>query len=128
MIPAWVSQYIGVPFEKFNCWQLVCKVYREQFDINLPNLDSEYVDSLDRKNIKKLYERELYLNWRQKEKPDVGDTIVLTIKNQPWHVGIVVSKNKMLHTELRLESIIERFVGPMWQNNIVGFYCYDPAK
>jgi cell wall-associated NlpC family hydrolase len=128
MIPHWVNDYIGLPFEEFNCWDLFRKVYREQFNIHLPDFKNEYNSHMDGRRIKKIMRRELYLNWSKKEIPKIGDGIALNIRDEPWHVGIVVSDESMLHTYNKISSCIESFKGPMWQNNIVGFYRYDPRQ
>ena len=124
MIPSWVSDYVGLPFSRYNCWQLVCKVYAEVYGIRLPSFDPEYKDYLDGENIKRIYEREMQHTWTRQDIPVIGDCVVMNIKNQPWHVGVIVSRNQMLHTERGLEAVIERFTGPQWKNNIVGFYRY----
>jgi cell wall-associated NlpC family hydrolase len=126
--PDWVDQYIGIPFTEYNCWQLVRKVYREQFNIDLPLLDNEYFNHMDRTNIEKLYNRELAINWKKQDVPRIGDCVVMRIRNQPWHVGIIISKDTMLHTENKLEAVRERFTGPAWKNNIIGFYRYEPKR
>ena len=124
MIPGWIGDYIGLPFEEYNCWQLICKIYRERFEILLPDFKGQYRNHLDRRSIKKLYEREMYLSWQQVDTPVFGDCISLKIKNQPWHCGLIVSNTSMLHTENNLWSVIEPFNGPMWHNNIIGFFHY----
>ena len=124
-IPKWVSNYIGLSFETYNCWQLVCLVYREQFGIMLPDLSGEYEGPLDKENIKALYERELPATWRKVEQPQAGDCAVCKIQGQPWHVGVVVGPGVMLHTEKHLDCVIERYAAPIWANRIMGFYRYD---
>ena len=123
--PEWTSKYIGLPFEKYNCWQLLCKIYREQFGIALPTYDDEYLNALDRGNIKMLYEREVPISWTKCKTPQIGDAVLMRLRGQPWHVGVVVSRDSMIHTERGLEAVIERFTGPNWKNNIIGFYRYD---
>jgi len=120
-IPCWVADYVGIPFEQYNCWQLVCLVYQKQFGITLCDYGKEYKDFSDRENIKKIYEREFNI-WQPIEKPAFGDIIVLRILGQPWHAGIVISKRFMLHTEKNLQSIVEGYNGLIWKNNIIGYY------
>lgn len=124
MIPAWIGNYIDLPFEQYNCWQLICKIYREHFHIQLPDYETEYRNHLDYRAIKRLYERELYMDWRKVDKPVFGDCVAIKIKNQPWHCGLIVNETSMLHTEQKLWSVIEPFNSPMWHNNIIGFFHY----
>ena len=122
-IPTWVGDYVGIPFDKYNCWQLVCLIYKQRFKIKLCDYGNEYIDSLDKENIKKIYDRELKI-WHPIEMPSLGDVIVLKVMGQPWHAGLMVSKQFMLHTERHLESVIESYNGTIWKNKIIGYYRY----
>ena len=124
MFPVWVKDYIGIPFEELNCWQLFCRVYEEQFNIILPLFKNEYAGPMDKKNIKKLYEREVPISWIKVNPPEIGDAILLRVQGQPWHVGIIVASKHMLHTQEAMSSIIEKITGPIWRNRIMGFYHY----
>ena len=124
MIPAWVNQYIGLPFEQCNCWQLVCRVYREQLSIRLPFLDDRYENPYDKQAIAKLYQGELERVWLKTDCPTVFSAAVFRIQGQLWHVGIVVDKDTMLHTYDHINSALERFNNSVWQHRIEGFYNY----
>ena len=124
IFPDWVKNYIGLDFDKANCWQLVCRVYKEQFNIELPFLDNEYQNSQDRNNIKNLYNREIPRAWQKVHPPVCGDVIVLRIQGQPWHCGIVIANNHMLHTQKGLQAVIEKFSNMIWKQRIIGFYRY----
>lgn len=124
-MPPWLKHYVGLPFEKYNCWQLVCLVYLEQFAIRLPTYADEYQNYRDKDNIKKIYERELGSSWRRVSRPEFGNIIALRVEGQPWHVGMIVDKHRMLHTDCNIDSVIERFDGPLWERRIIGFYEYS---
>lgn len=124
MFPKWVNEYIGLEFERANCWQLICKVYKEQFGIELPFLDDKYASAMDRKSIKNLYNSEIPRVWRRVESPVIGDAIVMRIMGQPWHVGVIVSSEFMLHTQKGLHAVIEKFTSLIWRHRIIGFYHY----
>ena len=125
--PEWISNYVGIPFEEYNCWQLICKIYNEQFGIKLSDYSNEYKTALDKENIRLIYERELKI-WQQIKNPAFGDIIVLMIQGQPWHTGIVVSKQFMLHTERKIQSMIESYNGIIWKNKIIGYYRYQTGQ
>jgi len=120
----WVEKYIDIPFAEYNCWQLICLVYREQFGIQIPTFKDEYKHALDRENIGKIYEREMCL-WTPVDVQQLSDIIVLRVQGQPWHAGLVLSDTDMLHTERGLNSVIERYNGHIWKNRIIGFYRYN---
>ena len=120
----WIGDYIGIPFDELNCWQLMCKIYEEQFNVILPDYQTEYRTFKDRKNIKKIYNRELAERAKLLDEPMMYCFIVLRILGLPWHVGLVVSKNQMLHTNHKTGSCVEEFTSKLWVNRIIGFYLY----
>ena len=122
-IPEWVAPYVNLPFADYNCWQLVCLVYDKQFNKKIETYQTEYKDAFDKNSIKKIYQRELNV-WQKADTPKLGDVIVLNVNAQPWHAGLIVANNLMLHTERNLESVIERFNGIIWKQKIVGYYRY----
>ena len=124
MIPAWVKDYIGIPFEACNCWQLMCLIYRDRLGLKLPYLDDRYQDAWDQVKISELYAAELARVWRPTEHPVEFSAVVFNIQGRPWHVGCVVAKNTMLHTHDRIDSCVERFNTSIWQHRIEGFYNY----
>ena len=85
-IPDWSGNYTGLPFEQYNCWQLICLVYFEQFDLTIPTYVDEYQDALDKTNIKKIYDRELNI-WHKIALPLTGSVIVLRVEGQPWQAA-----------------------------------------
>jgi hypothetical protein len=122
-IPAWSKNFTGLLFEEYNCWQLICLIYFEQFGLQIPTYIDEYDDALDKQNIKKIYERELEV-WHKISSPLTGSVIVLRVEGQPWHAGLVISKKDMLHTQIGIDSAIETYNGLIWKNRIVGYYQY----
>ncbi len=123
-IPTWANLYIGLPFEQFNCWQLVCKVYREQLGIRLPNLEGRYGSPDDKKAVRDLYNTELPRVWQRVEHPDIFTAVVFNVCGQPWHVGVIVAKTFMLHTFNKIDAVIERYTNKVWNRRIEGFYNY----
>ena len=124
MIPHWVKNYVGLPFEHCNCWQLVCRVYRDQLGIRLPFLDDDYSDPYDKTAIAKLYEAELARVWQRIAAPEPFACIVFRIQNQLWHVGLCLDADNMLHSYEKIDAAVERFTTKLWQPRIEGFYTY----
>ncbi|RLC19825.1 MAG: hypothetical protein DRH56_10895 [Deltaproteobacteria bacterium] len=123
----WVNKYIGMEFKdpEFTCWDLVVKVYREVFNINLNDFSSEY-EKVTSRVVPDIILREA-LRWQELTQGDekTGDIIVLRVKQHPWHVGIVVSPGIMLHCEQKTNTCIEKYMGLTWGKKIIGFYRYD---
>ena len=124
MLPSWVKKYVGLPFEKYNCWQLVCLVYKNELNIILDTYKNEYHDSCDRENIASIYTREMHQVYFKVDKPQSFDVAVCRVRGQPWHTGIVIEPNEMLHTQLHIDAVVQRYDQFTWKNRILGFYRY----
>ena len=51
-----------------------------------------------------------------------GDIVLMRMAGQPTHVGMVVARGVMLHTEDRVDSGLAKFDGFTWKNRIIGIY------
>jgi hypothetical protein len=122
-IPPWVDAYIGLPFAEIDCYNLIRKVYIEQFTIDLPDLTEEYKNAFDIDNITGLYAREMRQNWMECEKPIFGCVGVFRVIGQLWHCGMIVNWESMLHTQhSSINSCLESFDSLERKNKRVGFY------
>ena len=95
----WAKEYVGIPYEVCDCYQLVRAVYGEVFGIELP--DFSY-----RGSISKAHRiREGMTEWREVEPKHAapGDVILMWAGKLPTHVGIYVGRESgqgcMLHTD-----------------------------
>jgi len=131
-IPFWAGHYIGLPFYDhgrdalgLDCWGLVRLVMAEQFGIALPLYSGEYQRTTQVEKISNLIERESS-KWKLIKSGDeeCGDVIVLRMRGKPMHVGIVLGDKRMLHIEVGINSIIEKYSGSRWDKRISGFYRY----
>lgn len=131
-----VSDYIGIPFVDngqtkagCDCWRLVCMVYRDHLNIELPEFPdvgirrakAELKESLQRVAEKML---EYKQRWKRVDKPQPYDVIILRTGELLYHCGLVVDRRNMLHIEEDIDSAIEDFTGLLWKNKIEGFYRY----
>ena len=123
MIPSWVEKYVGLPFEIYNCWQLICLVYKKEFNTLIPTYENEYDDALDKEKISKIYARELKL-WVKTDVPKPPDIVVCRVKGQPWHAGIMLDEGTMLHTLKHVNAIVEHYDRFVWKNRVLGFWRY----
>ena len=120
-----LSKYIGIPYEKYDCWQFICYVYRKELGIRLPGFNGEYESGYDTKKIDYLYTREMAKKiWPQVEIAKWPDLAVFCIDGDKWHAGIIVGNDKMLHTQEKCNSVIERYTNIRWKNRLYGFYRY----
>ena len=139
-IPAWVGQYIGLPFaehgrdrEGVDCFGLLRLVYREQLNIALPAYVDGYDTTADVADIERLIAGRL-TPWRavQHDSLEVGDAVLMRVKGHPAHIGIAVARGRMLHVERTTDSCIEWFDRLNWCRRVVGFYrfatCSEQAR
>lgn len=133
VIPFWVSDYIGLPFETHgrsrkgcDCWGLVRLVLEERFGQRLPCYGDMYDSTKAAAQIGRIVDLEKRF-WQEipagKEK--LGDVIVLRARGQPMHVGLVIGGGKMLHVVEGADSVFEPYDGFKWKNRVTGFYRYD---
>ena len=124
MIPKWVGKYIGLPFEEYNCWQLMCLIYRNEFDIELPDFKGEYSNALDAKKIEAIYNRELLSRFTKIDVQKQFCFVVIRMDGQPWHCGLVIDKNIMLHTDRGIDCVHQDFNTLEWKHRVIGYYEY----
>jgi cell wall-associated NlpC family hydrolase len=128
MIPQWVEQYIGLEYEdrgrgpdKFDCWGLVRKILKEQYDVEVPSYT--YSNSEARKEVGPLIENESK-SWVeiQPGQERLGDVIVLKLSDLPFHIGVVVDRNEFVHALNGTSSHIAKYSREPWKGRIRGFY------
>lgn len=135
-IPFWAGHYIGLPFKErgrdsagLDCWGLVRLVLQEQFDIQVPSYTHCYASSIDQAQLGPLVRRES-LNWKVIQAAEVrcGDVVILRMRGEPMHVGLVLGDQQMLHIERGINSVIERYGSLRWKNRIVGFFRHHNTE
>lgn len=135
-LPQWIGRYIDVPFKTHgrdkdgcDCWGLVRLVFKEQFDIDLPDHAEGYetATSLSSDDIGAVIAAESAARWRLigKAQARVGDVIVLRTKGHPLHVGMIVGGGMMLHVIRGANSVVECYDGIRWKSRIYGFYRHE---
>ncbi len=131
-IPIWVGHYIGLPFKEHgrdrmgvDCWGLVRLVMAEQFSIVLPSY-STYYDSTTREDQLAPLIAEERRHWIPIEHGEevFGDVVVLRMRGQPIHVGLVIEKGRMLHAEVGIGSVLDSYASARWALRVTGFYRY----
>ena len=120
------NNYVGIDFDicgrgnNCDCWGLLCRLYHDEYDIDLPSYDNEYFRAMD-PAIPGIVGREAE-KWQRVETPGEGDAVVMKIGGWPRHVGIVIKPGWMLHALKGANSCIERYDTPKWNKRIDGFY------
>ena len=124
-----LSKYIGLSYEQYDCWQLICLYYDRELGISLPTFEGEYENGDDRDSIERIYTRELARRtWPAVAEPAWPDLAVFRIDGNKWHAGIVVGAKHMLHTQRGCNSVIEKYTNLRWKNRLYGFYRYQKQQ
>lgn len=122
---AGLNNYIGLAYDQYDCWQLICHYYNQQLGIDLPTFEGQYRNGDDKQNIARIYTREMAREiWPAVRDARYPDLAVFKIDGKLWHAGIVVGKKLMLHTQRGCNSCLENFTNLRWKNRLYGFYRY----
>jgi hypothetical protein len=129
----WHNKYIGIPFldkgrdtNGIDCWGLVRLVYKQEYNIDLPNFSTDYeADDAERmRDLLAQYKE----GWEKIEAPTEGCIVLFNILGVESHMGVAVSSTHFLHARDRYDSAIESFDSVGWRNRITGFYKYSENK
>jgi len=124
------KEYIGIPFKNrgrdkktgLDCWGLVSVVLKDQYAIIVPEL-LDYSDCLNRDQTSKVIELNTPLvSGIKLDNPEEGCVVVLSSGGLSAHVGLVISKNMMLHTTKGVGACIEPLNSPRIKSRIKGYY------
>lgn len=114
MIP-WPCVYVGLSYsgpEGLDCYGLVRRVLAEQFDIHIPSPEEEvsaYTTLEDAEPIIDALWEPVEYNDRQ-----AGD--VLFVQGTSFcHCGVLVDRDRLLHTSEATGAVIERLSANYWQ-------------
>lgn len=126
------NKYLGLPFlpdgrdrEGLDCWGLVSLIYQEELGIYLPIHNGVFKDQTPETMlaISKLMRQERE-NWTKVSIPQQFDVLLLRTGKHAFHVSMVIDVDRMIHIEEGIDSVIERYTGPLWKQRIEGIYRY----
>lgn len=108
MIPAWIDRYLGLPYEQCDCWQLIRRVFAEQWGITLPTEPNPE-------------------GWFEvgPEEARLGDVLAFhepRDPRHPWHVALCLGEGEILHADERVDTIRETYNRPAWRRRLAGAY------
>lgn len=131
-----LSEYVGIPFREHgrdrrgcDCWGLIRLVYAERLGIALQSGAGDYTGVDDDESIAALIhagERD----WTRVDAIDAQplDVIVMRVRGQPHHFGLVAGDTLMLHTEPGADAHLARYVGVRWAARIEGIYRHPAMR
>ncbi len=118
-----ISNLIGVPYSKLNCWGLIVEFYMQEFGWKLEKYYEVHdpakneVCSLIKANKK---------DFVRVDVPRYGDIVVLRVLGIESHLAVVVGDNLILHTQKKTGSVIDKL--SRWKNLVAGYYRVKAEK
>lgn len=120
--PERLVKYVGRPYEKYNCFDLVKDFYNDFFGLDLRH----YYEGLtvpERDQIESLVISGVG-DFEQVTEPSFGDIVVINLYGYSCHVGVYLHEGKLLHTIRNVGSCIEPV--KKYQRLIEGYYRHRP--
>lgn len=103
-VPAWCVRWVGVPYDRLNCWELVRGVYSRQLGVDLPDIAVPETDDGRREAIEGYRTAEwLPVRIGEEEEFDVAELALPVRDGDRWrflllHLGVVARRGLLLHT------------------------------
>lgn len=126
------DQYVGLPYlcdgqdkNGLDCWGLVRLIYKEQLDIELPELTGIHInESLEVLRMVSAAMVSESRKWKEVTEPDIYDVVLMRRGVLPCHAGVYIGDGKLIHILEGTEVTIERIDSIPIAKRIVGFYRY----
>lgn len=127
MIAPWARSFVGIPFAKkgssragCSCWGLLVLVYREAFDIALPDYEDEYTGAESLGEIAALMDRErqgqdwtlVQVGVEPRARLRAGDGVLIPYRGSPCHVGVYAGDGAMLHVFEGHTAVVDDLARP----------------
>ena len=127
---SWSDAYIGIPeatyghdFDGCNCWGLAKLVYGRELGITLPSYRGFLASREERTEIDSLIgDAALSAIWKRQERPGPFDLMLYRRGNLITHIGIHVSRRRMLHVASGSQSRIDDPDGQRFKVRHMGDY------
>lgn len=115
----------GRTYSGIDCYGLPYLAYRDVLGIELPGYIDEYVDAGDTKASRRVI-NDLIIqqkqNWDLVNKPQAMDVVVFRFSDTETHVGLMIDKNKFIHCEKKINTVVERLNSAKWEKRVEGIY------
>ena len=105
-----------------DCWGLLVIVYHEKLHIELPIYED--VNWKDSTAVWLAIAENEKGSWREVAREDRAeyDVVTLRIKGIPWHVGVLVDRNRFVHADPVRGICVERLDSVHWRNRVVAYH------
>lgn len=114
----WAEKYVGIPFldhgrdhNGLDCWGLVRLVLREQKGIDVPSYGE--TSALDLATVAGIVDRASAMEpWIRVTNIEPFDVAVMYRRQNPIHIGIMVTKDLLLHIEQKTAAVLVPITHP----------------
>jgi cell wall-associated NlpC family hydrolase len=135
------KKFVGIPykyhgnnFDGVSCWGLIILIYKEIFDIDLPDVNKDYPEGLQYGDnyFSDKYNKHID-KWVRLDRPQSMSIILFKKFNgAACHAGVMIDSNRFIHAYKspitnKGNSCIMR-LGQVKKSNIEGFYKYAEIK
>lgn len=128
--PAWVRQYLRIPYRECDCWQLCGRIVWDQAGVRLPTYEDDYERSANetlwderiRGQVAQVVEREMELWPKVEGDPQAFDLALYRVRGTRWHVATVTGGGWVINTDLAHGSHVLRLRDSRWAGMLEGFY------
>jgi cell wall-associated NlpC family hydrolase len=115
----------GRDYEGWDCWAPTRCAFKDVLGIELPSFIDDYVnagnDKASRRVIHDIILAQKHF-WIKVEKPQAFDVALFRLGDTQTHLGMMIDKNRFIHCEKKINTIIERIDSAIWRNRIEGIY------
>lgn len=117
---AWWSQYIGLPYDRAHCWELVRRVYADRAGIELPTYGE--IDARDLMRVARAMQGDAGQEpWVPVDNPQALDVVLLSGRARVAHVGVMVDAGRVMHTEQATGCVLLAVTNPAIAGRIMGY-------
>jgi len=109
----YINKYEGIDFQigKQDCYTLVIKYFKEEFDIEIPDFYKDRNLDWHKEDFNFLNNAVSQINCEIIDAEDLenNDIVALKYRGNRTHLGIILNNNLLLHHPMGKKSIIEPF-------------------
>ena len=112
------SSLVGLPYEAFNCWQIVREFYWIVFQVHLNHYFEKVPDT--KTDIRNLIYSNIGDFCEVDGELQFGDLILIRIHGIESHIAVYVGNGYLFHSSKRTGSVLDRL--DRWRPHVTGFY------
>lgn len=115
----------GRDYSAWDCWAIPYRAYKDILGIELPSFTDDYVDAGNTKASRRVINDIILsqkLNWAKVIDPKPLDVVLFRFGDTQTHLGLVIDKDRFIHCERKINTVIERLSSLKWERRIEGIY------